>query len=238
MFDFQKSNNPPNFIMCSIHGLVPYARIWIEEWKDVNLDEAKINILRQCHTIMTPSILNVQQILAAIPDANVQRIGKPWPMLPAVPIKHDYFLYFEKDYRITGTLLSSWEDKFGKLIVVGGQNKLPPFAEFVTDTADYTQVSNLLAGAKAVIDISDNNHYISGILGLANDLSLPTITNNQMYINIPNSVIINQDTGYPASVDIHKAISKFINETPKTPAKFNEAHNNSVNDIVRKLMGA
>lgn len=237
MFNFAKSNDAPNVIMCSINALVPYSRIWIEEWKDVVLDETKINVLRQCQTIMTPSLLNAQQILAAIPDANVQRFGKVWPMMSAEPNKYDYLLYFEKDPRLTDTLFSSWDDKFGKLIVVGSQVKLPSFAEFVSDTANYTQLSILMMGAKAVIDISDNNYYMSGVLGLASAMSLPIITNNQAYINKDNSVIIKQDTSYPASDDIRQAINKFITEVSKTPAKFNANYNSEVNDMVRKLIG-
>lgn len=237
MFGFSKSNDAPNVIMCSINTLVPYSRVWIEEWNDVALDETKINVLRQCQTIMTPSLLNAQQILAAIPEANVLRFGKAWPMMTAQPTKYDYMLYFEKDPRLTATLFSSWNDKFGKLIVVGSQVKLPPFAEFVSDTANYTQLSILMMGAKGVIDISDNNYYQSGILGLASAMSIPIITNNKAYINRYNSVIVKQDTSYPASDDIRQAINKFITEVPKTPAKFNPEYNGEVNDMVRKLIG-
>jgi hypothetical protein len=237
MFDFQKSNDPPDVVMCSINGLVAYNRIWIEEWKEETLDETKINILRQCQTIMTPSLLNAQEILAAIPEANIQRIGKPWPIIAADPIKYDYLLYFEKDPRLTETLVSNWNDKFGKLIVVGSQIKLPPFAEFVSDTANFTEISVLLKGAKAVLDLSDNNYYISGILSLATSLSLPIITNNQAYINQANSTIIDQGSIYPASDNIHKAIDKFITESPKTPAKFNDVYNNDINTALRKMMG-
>ncbi len=237
MFDFNKSNEPPTVIMCSINSLVAYNRVWIEEWANIDLDEDKINILRQCSNIMTSSLLNAQEILKALPDANVQRVGKLWPMIPVNPIKYDYLLYFEKDPQLTKSMIDSWDDKFGKLIVVGSQIKLPSFAEFVADTTNFTHISNLLMGAKGVIDLSDNNYYISGILKLASALSLPVITNNCSFLNQNNSVIVEQDGKYPTSASINKAISKFISELPKTPAKFNEMYNGDIDVAIRKLIG-
>jgi hypothetical protein len=235
MFDFQKSNEQPDVVMCSINRLMACNRIWIEEWKEEDaLDEVKINILKQCHNIMTPSLLNAQEILAAIPEANIQRAGKLWPMITAEPIKYDYFLYFEKDPILTSTLISNWDDKFGKLIVVGSQVKLPSFAEFVADTASFTHIFTLLMGAKGVIDLSNNNYYISGILKLATALSLPIITNNHSFLNQNNFVMIEQDL---TSYSINKAINKFVVELPKTPAKFKGVYNNEIDITMRKLIG-
>lgn len=235
MFDFQKSNEQPDVVMCYINGLMACNRIWIEEWKEENaLDEIKINILKQCRNIMTPSLLNAQEILAAIPEANVQRVGKLWPMIMAESIKYDYFLYFEKDPILTNALISNWDDKFGKLIVVGSQVKLPSFAEFVADTASFTHIFTLLMGAKGVIDLSNNNYYISGILKLATALSLPIITNNHSFLNQNNFIMIEQDL---TSYSINKAINKFIVELPKTPAKFNGTYNNEIDITIRKLIG-
>jgi len=238
MFEFKKSAEAPNIIMCSLDTLASGDRVWVDEWYNGNLTQSHIDKLRSCKTILTPSLINAQEILRSIPEAHVLRVDKPWPMLNVQAFKYDYFLYFEKDENITRLLLESWEERFGKLIIVGSRVKLPTFAEFVSDTVSFESISNLLMGAKAVIDISTNTYYMSGILKLAGALSLPIITNNQAFLNLIGSVMIAQNNStHPTSESIHKAISTFINEIPKTPAKFSESYNNGLVDSIQKLVG-
>lgn len=238
MTGFKKTTDEPSVTMCSLDSLVMGERVWIEEWFNGNLNEGHINMLKGCKTILTPSLLNMQEILKAIPEANVLRADKPWPMLDVKAFKYDYFLYFEKDENITRLLLESWEERLGKLIIVGSRVKLPSFAEYVSDTVSFESISNLLMGAKAVIDISTNTYYMSGVLKLAASLSLPTITNNQSFLNVIGSVIIAQNNStYPLPENIHKAVSTFMNEIPKTPAKFNETYNSGLIEAMQKLTG-
>lgn len=238
MMGFKKSSEEPNVVMCSLDNLTANKRVWIEEWFNGNLTQAHIDILRSCGTIITPSLINAQEIMQHIPEANVLRVEKPWPMLGAEALKYDYFLYFEKDEQITRILLESWEERFGKLIVIGSRIKLPAFAEYVSDTVSYVSVSNLMMGAKAIVDMSINTYYMSGILKLAGALSLPIITNNQAYLNQYNSVIISQNNStYPTAESIHQAVSKFMNEIPKTPAKFDGSYNDGLVASVQKLVG-
>lgn len=230
MFDFSKTSEPYDLVMCTIGSLIPNRRIWIEEWANKKLQPGDIEILKNCQTIMTPSLINAQEILGALPDANVIRVEKPWPMLPIAPSKTDYFLYFEKDADMTQNVLNSWTNDLGKLVVVGSRISLPNFAEAVLDTVDYNYIMSLFMGAKAILDLSFNNYYMSGILKMAQSLSLPIITNNQVFLNKPNSFFVDQD--------IRAAILNFINEPNKSTASFNEYYNNSVNDDVVKLIGA
>jgi len=238
MFDFKQSSDDPDVIMCSLDTLIAGKRIWIEEWFDRNLTHEQIEILRKCKTIMSPSLVNTQEILKVIPEANVIRVEKVWPMIPCEAIKHDYILYFEKEEEITNTLLAEWDEKFGKLIVVGSRLKLPKFAESVTDTSDYMTVCTLLMGAKALLDLSGNNYYKSGLIQLASSLSLPVITNNQSYLNLNNTLMVKQDkTRYPTSENIRTALNKFILEHPKTPAKYNSEYNKNLQAMLEKLVG-
>lgn len=238
MIGFNKSVDPPNVIMCSLNSLIVGDRVWVEEWFDGNITNDQIEILKKCKTILTPSLTNAQEILTHIPEANVLRVEKTWPMLAAEAIKFDYFLYFEKDESVTRLLLESWEERFGKLIIVGSRVKLPTFAEFVSDTVPYSSISSLLMGAKAVVDISTNAYYMSGILKLAGALTIPIITNNKYYLNQYGSVMITQNNStYPLPENIHKAVSTFMSDMPKTPAKFDESYNNGLVTSIQKLTG-
>lgn len=238
MMGFNKSPDPPHIIMCSLDNLIIGNRVWVEEWFNGNITQEQINKLRECKTILTPSLTNAQEILQHIPEANVLRVEKPWPMLAAEAIKFDYFLYFEKDEVITRILLDSWEERFGKLIIVGSRVKLPTFAEFVSDTVPYSSVASLLMGAKAVIDMSVNTYYMSGILKLAGALTLPIITNNQAYLNQYGSVMITQNNStYPQPENIHKAVGTFMSDVSKTPARFDSSYNSGLVAAVQKLVG-
>jgi hypothetical protein len=238
MMGFKKSPDAPHIVMCSLDSLIVGNRVWIEEWFNGNITQEQINKLRGCGTILTPSLTNVQEILQHIPEANVLRVEKPWPMLTAEAIKFDYFLYFEKDESATRILLESWEERFGKLIIVGSRVKLPTFAEFVSDTVPFSSISSLLMGAKAVVDISTNTYYMSGILKLASALTLPIITNNQAYLNQYGSVIISQNNStYPLPENIHNAVSSFMSNVPKTPAKFDNSYNDGLVAVIQKLVG-
>jgi len=237
MLGFNKSPNTPDVVMCSLDSLATSGRVWIEEWFNGNLTQQHIDKLRSCGTILTPSLVNAQEILRYLPEANVLRVEKPWPMLSSEAIRFDYFLYFEKDEVITRLVLESWEERFGKLIIVGTRVKLPSFAEFVSDTVPYDSISSLFMGAKAVVDISVNTYYQSGILKLSSALSLPIITNNQAYLNLNNSVMISQNNStYPLSEDIHKAVASFM-DMPKTPAKFDVSYNDGLAASIQKLVG-
>jgi SAM-dependent methyltransferase len=237
MIGFNKSTDMPNIVMCSLDNLTINDRVWVDEWLQGSLQQSHIDKLRSCKIILTPSLTNMQEILQHLPDASVRRVERPWPMLAAEAFKFDYFLYFEKDEKITRLLLESWEERFGQLIVVGSRVKLPTFAEFVSDTVSYSSVSGLLMGAKAIVDVSFNTYYTSGILKLASALSLPIITNNQAYLSAPSSTIISQDNStYPSPKDIHKAVAAFM-DMPKTPAKFDAEYNQGLVVAVQKLVG-
>ncbi len=238
MTEFRKSDGKPNIIMCSLSNLVPNERVWIDEWAPGSLTNDHIEILKQCKYIVTPSLINAQDILKELPQANIIRVEKPWPMIEAPVIKYDYFLYFEKNENLTRILLDSWDDHFGKLIVVGSRTRLPTFAEYVSDGANYQDVTSLLMGAKAVIDLSMNTYYMSGILKLASSYSLPIISNNQSYSSLNNSVLITQNnTEYPTKEEIHKAISRFVVELPKIPARYNPSYNDELVVSIQKIIG-
>lgn len=233
MPEFNKSDSAPNVVMCSINRIVPAGRVWIEEWSGTSIDSAKTEILKQCQVIMTPSLVNAQEILKALPNANIQRVQKTWPLLQVNPNKTGNFIYFEKEEDVTDTLFQNWNDKFGKLIVVGTRLKTPEFVENILDTADYSEILKLLAGSRAIIDISHNNYYMSGILGLSAAISLPIITNNQYYLNNGASVIIEEIN----MSSVKFALDKFLDASSSASVNYNSNYNQEVNLAVKKMVG-
>lgn len=237
MQDFVKSEASPDLIMCSVDKLQESKRVWIDEWFDTSLTNEHINILGKCSAIITPSIINAQEIWKHLPHANVFRFNRPWPMLSVTPAEGEYYLYFEKSPQLTQLLFESWETRWGNLVVVGGSIKAPSFVTFISDTESYVKLMSLIMGATALIDISENNCYRSGILKLAEAIKLPTITNNQ--IKLDNISFIQQDkqiSVYPTVNDIKQALRKFMSTT-HTKASVSDNYNQMVDEDLRKLLG-
>jgi SAM-dependent methyltransferase len=239
MQGFPKSNENPDFIMCSINNLYP-GKIWIEEWPSgITLNYTHLNILKQCPVIMTPSLLNAEEILKNLPDANVKRVGRPWPLLQIIQEKGNYFVYFEKNMELTKILLDSWETKFGNLVVIGSSIKLPPFGIFVSDADDYSFIIKSLSGSKGIIDLTNNKYYMSGIAGLAKAMNIPLITNNTAACD-GSFVQIAKSQGMDSNINrenLQAAITECINRFSQNKTQLDMSHNNSLNESMIKMMG-
>jgi len=238
MSGFAKTDKSADVIMCSLDNLQVYNRIWIDEWFSPELTDEHIAILQKCNIIITPSLLNAQEIWKHIPHANITRVAKPWPLFAVTPAEGSYYLYFEKSEALTNLLFDAWDETYGNLVVAGSSLKTPPYATFVSDSESYTQIMKLLMGAHALIDLSENNFYASGLLKLATSVNLPVLTNNHITMN-PNTTIIQQDKAaslYPTTEHIKAAINKFANSA-KSKATFNENYNQLVLEDVRKITG-
>lgn len=234
----EKVNQSPDVILCSIDNIQAHKRIWIDEWVGPALTIRHIDILKGCGAIITPSLLNAQEIWKHWPQANIIRSPRPWPLLAGAPSETDYYLYLEKSEDLTKLLFAGWDDSFGKLVVVGATTKMIPNVKFVSEAEPYTVISNLISGAKAVIDLSDNNYYQSGIISLALGIGVPVISNNQLYLS-DNTTFVQQDkkvSPYPTSDDIKKAITKFkTNYGGKGGIR--EDYNNWIEQNIRKMLG-
>lgn len=235
---FTKVDKVPDVVMCSIDNLQVYNRLWIDEWVGPALTDAHLDVIRRCHTIITPSLINAQEIWKHIPHANIFRVNKSWPSLEVEAAPGDYFLYFEKSAALTNLLFESWDNRFGNLVVVGSSIKVPSFVTFISDTESYVQIMKLVRGAKAIIDISENNYYASGINRLVTGIGGSIITNNHIRFG-EDITIIRQDKKVsicPTSHDIKRAIDKFMTRShPK--ASQAGAYNQSIAEDIRKIMG-
>jgi SAM-dependent methyltransferase len=209
---FAKVDVVPDLVMCSLDNLQSHNRVWIDEWVGPALTEEHVQILKKCHAIVTPSLLNAEEIWQHIPYANVYRVNKPWPAIEVEPAQGKYFIYFEKVAVLTEALLKAWNPEWGDLAVVGASVKLPTFAKYISDSEPYTQIMKLIHGSKAVIDLSENNYYLSGIIGLATDIGKPVITNN--HVNLDSNLVLvghnKRASINPTSADIRVAVEKFL----------------------------
>lgn len=240
MQGFDKSDGTPNMIMCSINNIGINDRIWIEEWSDKNLSNKDIDCLKQCRIIMTPSLINCHEILKSIPDANVNIVSKEWPALDIKANIKNQYIYFEKDQNLTKILLESWKEAFGKLLVVGASISLPSFAKYISNYESYNILFKHILESKAIIDLSCNTYYKSGILNLSKSYNIPIITNNNYQVDNHLATIIQQDKNvspYPTSSNINKCINKFISNYSESTYTFNKNYNNNINDTIKNMIG-
>ena len=237
---FPKSENNPDLILCSLDHLASGVRVWVEEWEPSSLTEDHLNIFRNCNIIMTPSLLNSQEILQHLPNANIIRTLRPWPSLNVESIKKNHFIYFEKNRQLTEVLIAAWQKEFGHLVIIGSSIKTPDFVIHLSDTEDYQVVLQYLAGARAVIDLSINNYYLSGILDLSKSFGIPLITNNNTQIGYERTTTISQDklaAAYPVPDNINLSVRDFIKNEVSSNTVINDSYNNSVCQTVKKMLG-
>ena len=240
MVGFLKTDKSPDIIMCSINSLQSNNRIWIDEWpQEDKLSNAHIDILKRCKTIITPSLINSQEILKFIPEANIIRACRPWPMLSFIPQKRDYYLYFEKSPILTKILFDAWDSSFGELVVVGASIKIPQFAKFVSNCDSYEDISKLIIDAKAIIDLSENNYYMSGLLKLAEHFNINVITNNHISVSKNTHIIYNDKSAslHTNKDDIKNAINKY-NLSYLYKTTYNDNYINILSNDIKKLLGA
>lgn len=240
MQGFSKSNDTPNIIMCSIDNININDKIWIEEWDNRKLSNKDIDNLKQCRIIMTPSLINYHEILKLIPDANINIVGKEWPALDIKTNIKNQYIYFEKNQNLTKILLESWKDSFGKLLLVGTSINLPSFAKHISDYESYNLLFKHILESKAIIDLSCNTYYKSGILSLSKSYNIPLITNNKYQLDNNLATIIQQDKNislYPTSSNINKCINKFISNYSENIYIFNKNYNNNINNTIKNMIG-
>lgn len=240
MSGFAKTDASPDLVMCSLDNLRVHPRVWIDEWMGPALTADHIDIFKKCHTIITPSLINAQEILKHIPNISVLRISKPWPAMEVEAASGEFSLYFEKATELTDLLLKSWDPEWGKLAVVGSSVKLPVFATYFSDSESYVQIMKLMLGAKMLVDLSENNYYDSGIINVAHRLKLPIMSNNHFKLG-GNFTLIPQDKKvsiYPTNIDIKKAMDSFkSSKHVKGGTAGIQEHNSMVFQEVRKMLG-
>jgi hypothetical protein len=233
---FAKSDDPPNIVICSLNYMVAGPRVWLEEWSNNALREEHISVLKRCNTIMTPSLINMQEILRAWPEANVVRTARPWPLLD-VPVQGgNYFIYLEQDPALTRILFDSWLPYWGDLVVVGSKLKLPNFAKFISEHDDYIALLPYLLGSKALIHLSNNTYYMSGVEQLARGVNLPIITNNACQPDGSSVIQIPQDNVLTGET-IAKGMTKFIEGPGKGQIQLSLSYNNQLHEALRLMMG-
>jgi len=202
-----------NIAVCSVADLVESTVVWIEEF-DHNVGTERLSKLSSANVVCTPSLVNMFFLKRCFPEKNIQLQHRPWPTLgPRKKDEKDYFIYFEKDSVVTNLLLNLWKKNYGTLYMVGIRKSVPDYVRYISEYEPYPELYKKIAGARGVIDIHPNSHYISGILELAKALGIPIITNNHKYISYTQFIIRNSRGNkeyYVSAHDIDRVISRCV----------------------------
>lgn len=157
-------------LLTDVNNLFNYQYIFLEEFTQ-SLDQSKRAILSTCKTIFTPSLMNAQYLRTFC--NNVIYLPKYWPYKPVEKSPQNHILVFCRDERV-GNLLD--DSLRGDFLFVGNRGIV--VNKSVGDSLSYGELLSLIMNAKAVIDVSKNLHYYSGLLDLCMIAKKPIITNN------------------------------------------------------------
>lgn len=244
MRDVIRTDESPNLVMSALGFLKVSERIFIEEWNaKLQPNEIDIAILSQCNTICTPSVVNSQILKQILPSKNIVCIPRFWPATNVSARTGElYFLYFEKNQRLTELLIDYWQLNYPKLYVVGSTKGLPPNMQHLSEYLPYKKIMEYVLGSLAIIDLSDNNNYASGIniLTIENDINL--ITNNLYYLsqNYGNIKFLNSkttDVGVELDkIQIRLAVEEMISKEQKSNS-FKDIYMQAFKQNVCTLLG-
>ena len=212
-WDKQSTTEETDIAFCTIYNLISAKRVFIEEFpitKDINIDA-----LKQYEIIFTPSLYN-KIFIDRITNKQSILTSRPWPQIPILQEKKDYSIYFEKSKEYTNKLISIWTEDLGELYIVGSTSEVPyrGHIKHISQYESYSIIYKLLLDSKRLIDISDCNYYMSGLIDLALSLDILVITNNNNYIGkasiITESIIesINKEFSYHLKYNFNLEIFK------------------------------
>ena len=193
----EKINSEPSLVIGSLGNLKVCKRVFIEEWNIRQTpSETDKQILSQCETIITPSFVNLHILKQILSNKNIISLPRFWPAYLVVPnVSEKYYLYFEKFSKITDMLIASWKDTYSKLYIVGSTVDIMNKSniQHISEYLPYSELLSYIFGATAIINLSYNNNYMSGIDNLAIHSKLNLITNNLAYFvnEYPNVKFVN-----------------------------------------------
>lgn len=231
LLEFNRVDGNIDLIMCDIDNICAGVRVYIDEWSDRSLTNIDIQNLQNSSVILTPSLINAQDILKILPNANVTRICRPWPALNINPKNGSFLMYFEKSASVTKALLEQWNTQWGSLVIVGSTSKLPSFAIYFSDSEFYDELISTMRGARGIISLHNNTYYLSGIHELSKSMGIPIITNNAAQND--NDLII--PISEINTANLMKAINQVDNKKQLT---FNNTYNSEFVYVnVKNLLG-
>jgi hypothetical protein len=192
-----KINTTPLLVIGSLGNLKVCPRVFIEEWniRETPSENDK-QVLSQCETIITPSFVNLHILKQIFPVKNIISLPRFWPAYLVSPnMSEKYYLYFEKFSKITDMLIGSWKDIYSKLYIIGSTVDIMNKSniQHISEYLPYSELLSYIFGATAIINLSYNNNYMSGIDNLAIHSKLNLITNNLAYFinEYPNVKFVN-----------------------------------------------
>lgn len=195
-------------VMGEFGDLRPGKKIWIDESQYFEISEKDNEVLSKCDKIFSSSLPNVQ-LLKRHYD-NVEYIPKIWPWVEPKKFidKKDYILYFNRSKRITNELLKLNIDN---LVIVNARGSYPDGVTAIGSNIPYDNLVHLIVNSRAIIDLPECNHYMSGLLDFCLIAGVPMITSNHwMSIVKPKQFFIESEyDGYlkPKFSQVIKAIS-------------------------------
>jgi 2-polyprenyl-3-methyl-5-hydroxy-6-metoxy-1,4-benzoquinol methylase len=223
----------------SLNNFLPAKNLFLEEYEE-KLSESMIVGLGKCCHIITPSFNLYNQLTEKFPDKKITRLPKLWFNLNISPANkpEDYAIYFEKNEEFTPSVVKNFNQlNLKNLIVVGSRLKLPTNIIRISEYEDYNKLISLIYGAKAIIDISNESNYESGLLNLAIAHDINVITNNIFYLKDDTNLIFIRNKLKDNKIEIEEEAMIFAFSKFKENTKLNYKYNSSYNqDLYNKLL--
>jgi hypothetical protein len=177
-----------------IAGNIKYKsdNVFIEECFPDDFKESDFSELKKFKKIITPSEQIRSLLESKIEHENIHIGYKPWPLVEPVnefPIPDNFILVFHRDKEITRRVLAAYEEGMPKIVLVGARGKYPHYVFPVNEYLSYPNLVGLITKAKAIVDISKQYEYDSGLFRLCMAYGTTTITSNWKAVEYTDGAI-------------------------------------------------
>ncbi len=221
-------------------SLIPADKIWLKAFNN-EISDKDNEVLKNAKMILSPSLQNTELLSKLYKDANIQLLEKTWPIIEQTPIKQlpkDYIILFHRNNKITKRIVAAYSHDL-PLVIVGAIEAYSGNVIQLNEYITYDKILSVLLNAKCLIDIPEINDYNSGLLSLAFDSGLPTLTSNWFGLGKNNcKFIITKDKIDELNIPKLNDIKNGIDDVLKlNKENLNINHNEKLNKMLTILFG-
>lgn len=221
-------------------SLIKADKIFLNAFNDKEIAEKDDEILKNAKMILSPSLQNTELLNKLYPSIQVKLIEKTWPIIEATPMKYlpeKYMVMFHRNNILTKRIVESYSNDYPPLIIVGATDTYTGNLIQINEYITYDKILWLLLNSVGLIDIPEVSDYQSGILSLAIDSGIPTVTSNWFGLGKNNcKFLVAKDKVAELNIPNVNDIKNGIDDVAKlNKINTDVDHNEKLNSILRIL---
>lgn len=178
--------------ICSVENIQSASKIFLDSFKESQLNESVIEALKKADLIFTPTEQGVSALMDRLPDNGIRCLTRVWPYVDPVIVpflnKKEFILVTNRNPAVTAHVIDSFPNE--RIVVIGARGDYPLNVVPINEYFPYAQLLWVLNRSKAVFDFHSVEDHKSGLLDLCMNLGTPVVTSSWHYMNFPHAIFL------------------------------------------------